>query len=163
MILDGNLVLHGAIAANGTLSGTAANGAGNVLSFNTVDTGSLALGGNQPAEYGQGEGLFVSIHVLSAPTAGTSVRFQLIQADDAALLTGVQVLGQTEDIPIASLPVGAVVPMNVDRAAPFPPRRFIGMRFVNTGAIATASYFAAIVKSLQDVRTLHLRSGFAVA
>lgn len=162
MILDNNLILSGSISAAGVLTGQSVNGAGNVLSANTIDTGSLAIGGNQPMEAGQGEQLQISISVLTAPTVGTSVQFQMIQADDAALTSNVQVLGQTDAIPIASLPAGTIVPLNLDRAAPYAAKRYVGMRYVNAGAIATASYFAAMVKSLQDVKTINLKSGFAV-
>lgn len=163
MILDNLLFFSGAVSAQGVLSGQAVNGAGNVTSTNTVDLGPLALGGNQVGDLGAGEALEVAISVLSAPTVGTTVKFQLIQADDAALTVNVQVINSTDDIPIATLPVGALIPLHYDRAAPFAPKRFVGVRYVNTGAIATAIYTAAIVKSVQDLKNIYFRSGFAIS
>src|SRR5437868_6166112 len=119
MYLDAALLLSGSISASGALTGQAVNGAGNVLSANTIDIGPLALGGNQAGDVGVGEELFVEFSVLTAPTGGTNVRFQLIQADDAALATNVQVINQTDDLPIANLPAGTVVPLHWDPAQPY--------------------------------------------
>jgi hypothetical protein len=162
MILDALTLLSGSVSAAGVLTGQAVNTAGTFLSTNTLDQASLALGGNQPGDIGAGEQLLVEFSVLTAPTVGTSVQFQLIQADDAALTTNVNVLNQTDAIPIASLPAGAVVPLAYDPAAPFVPRRYIGARYVNVGAIATFSVAAAIVKNVQGVKNIYLKSGFSV-
>ena len=163
MILDNFHLFSGAVSAAGVLTGQAVNGAGNVLSTNTVDLGPLTLGGNQVGDFGAGEPLEVEISVLSAPTGGTNVKFQLIQADDAALTSNVQVINSTDDIPIANLPLGALVPLHWDRAAPYAPKRYVGIRYVNTGAIATASYVAATVKNVQDIRNIYFKSGYAVS
>lgn len=161
MILDNFLVFSGAISAAGVLSGQAANGAGNVLSTNTVDLAPLAIGGNQVGDTGAGERLQVEFSILTAPTVGTSVQFQIIQADDAALTSNVQVLSQTDAIPIASLPAGTLLAMWVDRAAPYAPKRYLGLRYVNVGAIATFSVFASIVKDMQDKATYY-KSGYTI-
>jgi hypothetical protein len=162
MILDAFLLLSGSLSAAGVLTGQAANGAGNVLSTNTIDLGPLSIGGNQVGDLGGGEPLEVEFSVLTAPTAGTSVQFQLIQADDAALSTNVQVIDQTDAFPIASLPVGTIVPLHYDRAAPYAPKRYVGVRYVNTGAIATFSVVAAVVKNVQDMKNIYFKNGFAV-
>jgi hypothetical protein len=163
MILDANLILSGSISAAGVVTGQAANGAGSILGTNTVDLGPLAIGGNQVGDTGAGEPIEVEFSILTAPTVGTSVTFQLIQADDAALTSNVQVLTQTDAYPIASLVVNAIVPLHWDRAAPYSPKRYVGVRYVNVGAIATFSVFASTVKNLQDVKNLYFKSGFAVA
>lgn len=162
MILDNLLVLCGAISAAGVVSGQAMNGAGNILSVNTVDTAPLTIGANQPGDTGAGDALEVVFSVLTAPTVGTNVKFQLIQADDAALTVNLQVINQTDDFAIAALPAGTLVPLHWDRAAPYPAKRYIGARVVNTGAIATLSVFAAVVKSVQDLKNLNYKSGYAV-
>lgn len=163
MILDNFLFLSGAVSAAGVLTGQAANGAGNVLSANTIDVAPLSIGGNQPGEIGAGEELKVEFSVLSAPTVGTLVQFQLIQADDAALTVNVQVLRQTDAIPIANLPIGTIVPLVWGASEPFPPKRYIGARYVNTGVIATFSVVAAVVKDTQSLKTLYFKSGYAVS
>jgi hypothetical protein len=162
MIFDYNLLVSGAISAAGVLSGQAANGAGNIVSTNSIDLGSLALGGNQVGDLGAGEALEFAISVLTAPTAGTTVKYQVIQADDSALTSNVQVINSTDDIPIANLPAGTIVPLHVDRAAPYVPKRYMGIRVVNVGAIATHSIVAGMVKNLQDTKNITYRSGYAV-
>ncbi|MBS0323580.1 MAG: hypothetical protein JSR19_06980 [Proteobacteria bacterium] len=163
MLLDNNLILCGSISAAGALTGQAMNGAGNVNSANTIDLGPLSIGGNQAGDSGAGEATKMVFTVLTAPTVGTNVQFQLIQADDAALSSNVQVIVQTDAFPIASLPAGTVVPLHLDRAAPYVPKRYMGARVVNTGAIATLSVFGALVKNVQDVKNLNYKSGFAVS
>jgi hypothetical protein len=163
MILDALQTLFGSISAAGVLTGAAANGAGNILSTNTIDLAPLALGGNQPGDTGAGNDLTVVFQVLTAPTAGTSVQFQLIQADDAALTTNVQVVNQTDAFPIASLPAGTLVPVGWDPVAPYAPKRYFGARIVNVGAIATLSVFASVVKDPQAVKNLYYKSGYAVS
>jgi hypothetical protein len=162
MYLDAQMLLSGAVSAAGVLTGQAVNGAGNILSANTIDVAPLTLGGNQPGDIGMGESLSVNFSVLSAPTVGTNVQFQLIQADDAALTLNVQVINQTDAIPIANLPVGAVIPMAFDSANPYPAKRYVGARYVNTGAIATFTVVAAIVKNAQSRQTSY-KSGFTIA
>lgn len=163
MIIDALLTLFGSINAAGVLTGAAANGAGNILSTNTIDLAPLALGGNQPADYGAGEPIEVEFSILTAPTVGTSVQFQLVQADDAALATNLQVIVQTDAFPIASLPAGTLVPLHWDRAAPYAPKRYFGARIVNVGAIATLSVFGTVTKNVQDVKNIYYKSGFGVS
>lgn len=161
MILDAALLFSGSVSANNVLTGQAVNGAGSILSSNTVDIAPLLNGGNQPADIGVGENVFVEFSVITAPTVGTSVRFQLIQADDAALTSNVQVINQTDDIPIANLPAGTIVPLRWDPAAPFTPKRYVGTRYINTGAIATFSVAAAVAKDIQ-LRQQNYKSGYTV-
>jgi hypothetical protein len=163
MIIDALLTLFGSINAAGVLTGAAANGAGNILSTNTIDLAPLSLGGNQAGDTGAGNDLTVVFQVLTAPTVGTNVQFQLIQADDAALTSNVQVINQTDAFAIAALPAGTLVPLGLDPAAPYAPKRYLGARIVNTGAIATLSVFASIVKDPQAVKNIYFKSGFAVS
>jgi len=163
MILDNFALLSGSISATGVVTGQAANGAGNVLGTNTLDLAPLTIGGNQPGDVGAGADLYVEFSVLTAPTVGTNVQFQLIQADDAALTSNVQVINQTDAFPIASLPAGTVIPLGWDPAAPYVPKRFFGVRYVNTGVIATFSVVAAVVKDVQAVKNIFFKSGFAVS
>lgn len=167
MILDALTIFSGSFNQLTGQVGQAVNGAGSFLSTNTLDSsGSGGInGGVSPADMGIGEGLDISISVLTAPTVGTSVQFQLVQADDAALSVNLQVINQTDAYPIASLPAGAVVYLHMDRAAPYPPKRFLGLRYVNVGAIATASYIAAMVKNPHDfTKSVSLvKSGYAIS
>lgn len=162
MILDAFSFLSGTISAAGVIAGQAANGAGSILGTNTMDLGPLSLGGNQVGDTGAGEDLSIVFSVLTAPTVGTTVQFQLIQADDAALSVNVQVINQSDAFPIASLPAGTLVPLGVDPAAPYTPKRYIGVRYVNVGAIATFSVTAALAKDPQGLKNILYKSGFAI-
>lgn len=162
MLLDNNLILCGSISAAGVVAGQAMNGAGNVLSANTIDLGPLSIGGNQAGDTGAGEVIEAMFNILTAPTVGTSVQFQLIQADDAALTSNVQVIGQTDAFVIAALPIGTAVPLRVDPTTPYVPKRYMGARVVNVGAIATLSVFGFLAKNIQSLKNLNYKSGFAV-
>ena len=161
MILDGLSFLSGSLTTTGGFVGQAVNGAGNFLSTNTMDLAPLTLGGNQLSDYGQGEKLRFAVTVLTAPTVGVSVKFQLIQADDAALTSNVQVINSTDDIPIANLLAGTLVPMRLGQTA-YPPKRYLGMRYTNTGAIATASYIAGFLRDVQSLKTTIFKAGWAI-
>lgn len=163
MILDNFLVLCGAVSAAGVVSGQSFNTATTAVSTNTIDNGPLTLGGNQAGDVGAGEALEISISILTAPTVGTSCKYQLIQADDGALTSNVQIINSTADIPIASLPAGTIVPLHYDRAAPFAPKRYVGLQVVTVGAIATHSIFAAVVKNVADLKNILFKSGYLVS
>jgi hypothetical protein len=162
MILDNNLVLSGAISAAGVLSGQLIT-ANSTLSTNTIDLGPLTIGSNQAGDTGAGEPLELEFSVLVAPATATTMQFQLIQADDAALTSNVQIINQTDAFPIASLPAGTLVPLHWDRAAPYAPKRYIGARYIATGSTVTAmSVVASVVKNVQDVKNIFYKSGFAI-
>ena len=163
MILDNFHILSGAVSAAGAVTGQLIT-TNSQLSTNTIDLGPLSIGGNQAGDTGAGEALEISISVLVAPLTATTTQFQLIQADDAALSTNVQVINQTDAFPIASLPAGTLVPLHWDRAAPYAPKRYVGLRVVSTGSVVTAlSIFAATAKNVQDVKNLYFKSGYLVS
>lgn len=162
MILDNFLIVAGSYSAAGAVTGQAFNGAATAVSTNSIDNAPDTLGGNQPADIGIGEPLEFSISIITAPTVGTSCKYQVIQADDAALTSNVQVVVSTADIPIASLPLGTLIPLHVDRAAPFAAKRYMGIQVVTVGAIATHTILAAMVKNFQDMKNNLFKSGFAV-
>jgi hypothetical protein len=164
MILDAFTLLSGQVnASTGALTGQLVT-ANSTISTNTMDMGPLAIGSNQAGDTGAGEPLNVEFSILAAPATATDVTFQLIQADDAALTTNVQVINAAGPFTIAQLPVGTVIPMKWDRAAPLAPKRYVGARYVATGATITAmSVVAAVAKNVQDVRNIYFRSGFAVS
>jgi len=162
MILDSNLVLSGSVSGN-TWTGQTVTGTNtSVLSTNTIDLAPNTIGGNQPSDFGQGESTEVLIETIIAASGGTSVQFQLIEADDAALTVNVQVIVQTDAIAVATLVAGTIVPLHYDRAAPYQARRYIGLRYQLVGIVAAGSYVATIVKNIQDVKNIFYASGFAI-
>jgi hypothetical protein len=155
MIIDNNLILSGAISAAGVVTGQTVTGTNtSVLSTNTIDLGSAR-------DIGKGEPLEVAIEVITAASGGTSVQFQLIQADDAALTTNVQVIVQTDAIAVATLTAGKQIPLHVDRVDPYPARRYLGVRYALVGTVAAGAYLSAVVKSIADPGTYY-PNGFAV-
>lgn len=158
MILDNNLVFSGSItqgASGTTFTGQTVTGTNtSVLSTNTLDLGSAR-------DIGKGEPLEVVVEVTTAASGGTSVQFQLIQADDAALTTNVQVLVQTDAIAVATLVAGTQVPLHVDRVDPYPARRFLGIRYQLVGIVAAGAYFTTIVKNVAD-KNVYYPNGFSV-
>lgn len=161
MILDAALLFSGSVAPNNVLTGQSLVGTGNILSQNTVDIAPLLNGGNQAGDFGIGESLNIAFAIGTGVTGGTSIRFQLIQADDAALTTGVQVINQTDDIPVALLTAGTLVPLGWDSAAPYPSKRYIGCRYVIAGTTTAGTVSAAVVKDLQ-FRQQAYKSGYVV-
>jgi hypothetical protein len=163
MILDAFLLLSGGVSGSGTLTGQAVTNT--AVSTNSLDTNPDTLGGNQPNDIGRGTALEVAISVLQTATAAgaATVNFELIQADDGALTTNVETIVQTGAIPIAKLTAGTLVPLHVDRAAPYAPRRYIGVRYtIGTGPLTGGSFSAAIVRNVADIQNIYGKSGFAV-
>jgi hypothetical protein len=164
MILDNSLLLSGSVSAAGVLSGQAVTAT--AVSTNSIDTGPLSLGGNQAGDLGRGEELFVEISTLVAAAAAgaATVNFEFIQADDAALTTNVETLAQTGPIGKATLVAGALVLLQVGRATPLAPRRYVGVRYtVGTGPLTAGTFAASITHDPQDIANIYGKSGFTVS
>ena len=165
MIIDGLLQFSGSV---NPVAGQLVTALGNTLSTNVIDTAGVGLF-SQPRDLGMGHSLDIAITCLAAVTSGgaATVGFQLVEADDAAISVNVQVIVQTDAIPVASLTLGTIVPLHYDRAAPYPARRYIALRYVVGTAVltnATGQFFAGIVNNLQDRgnNTIY-QNGFTVA
>jgi hypothetical protein len=117
-----------------------------VVTATAVSTNSLDTGNTNPLRnIGIGEPLFVVFSTLLAALAAgaATVTFEVIQADDAALTTNVEVLVGSAAIPKASIVVGYglsfVVPQNT--------RRFLGVRYtIGTGPLTQGTFTADIRK-----------------
>lgn len=153
MIIDNYLVLSGTVAPTG-VTGQTVTATGATTSTNVID---LGIG----RDIGKGAVLEMAIEVVTAPVGGTTVQFQLVEADDAAISVNVNVIVQTDAFPIASLPVGTQVPLHWDRVDPYLARRYIALRYQLVGAFSAGAYFAAIVRELAD-KQVNYASGFAV-
>lgn len=166
MILDNFLTLSGAWAA-GVWTPQLVTATGNTLSTNVVDLAATKQA--QAADYGQGEPLEMSISIVNSLTSGgaATVQFQLVQADDAAITTNVNVLVQTDAFAYAALVAGTIVPLHYDRAAPYTARRYLALRYVIGTAVltnGTGQFIAALVKNIQDKGNNTLfASGFTIA
>ena len=114
-MLDNELVL----SDNQAVTATA-------VSTNAYDAGSQAI------NLGAGETIEYAAHVVDASFAGlTSVQFQLIAADDAALTSNVVVIEESAAIPLASLTLGSR-PFR-GKLNPSVKKRYYGFNYVVVG------------------------------
>ncbi|RMD00063.1 hypothetical protein EAY64_05555 [Aquitalea palustris] len=167
MYVDSLLQLSGSITGN-TVSGQLVTATGNTLSTNVIDLAGVGTG-NTARDIGQGEALEIAIEIMQTLTSSgaATVQFQLVEADDSAISTNVNVIVQTDAYAYTALTAGTLVPLHWDRAAPYQARRYIALRYViGTAALtnATGQFFAATVKNFQDKGNNTLfNSGFTVA
>ena len=163
MITDKLTIFSGAVSSAGVVTGQAITGAASVVSTNSYDTGPRAIGGNQAVKLGAGESLYVCVNIRTAPTDPTSVAFQLIQADDAALTSNVQVIVDSGTIAIASLVAGTNIELEFRRPNPLAAKRYVGVRYVITGTNTNAgTYFAAMVADFAGPQTSYA-SGYTLS
>lgn len=126
-------------------------------STNVIDLGSAR-------DLGKGEALKIDVrtNVAALAAGAATVTFQVQTADDAAFVTNVTTIGQTDAIPKATLIVGASIPIHIDRAEPYAARRYLRLNYVvAAGPLTAGSFTAGIVKDIQDPQVSY-PSGFAV-
>lgn len=169
MQLDSQLILLGS-QTNGVVTPVLVTALGQnkapTAGFNVLDLASLVTGGNQAIDEAPGYELLFQISVNQALTSGgaATVRFQLLNADDLNLSVNLQVINQTDDIPIINFTTPQNVPLHWDRAAPYKPRRYVGISIlVGTAALTNASpqFFASVVAGFQDLN-IFANSGYAI-
>ena len=153
MIADAFLQLSGTIVGT-TVTGQSVVGTGNVISTNTVD-----LLRNQ--DYGQGTDLNVRFNITTAVAGGTSVEFQVIAADDAALTSNITVLGTTGAVPVAQLSPAFRDAVQIRPRLRSLGQRYLGARYVITGTTTAGAVFTDIGLEVQDGQKFY-GSGFAV-
>lgn len=114
-----------------------------------VSTNAIDTGGSTPLrDVGRGSIMRMIITTSIAATAAgaATVTFELIQADDAALTTNVEVLESTAAIGKATLVIGYTA-MNF--VLPSNTRRYIGVRYtVATGPLTAGTFTASLVKDV---------------
>ena len=123
-----------------------------ILSTNTIDLGASGVSpilGQLPArDVGQGEPLDLLVQVVETATGGTSVIAAVIQADDAALTSNVEVLAQSGVVALASLVAG------YQFKVPFVPtginKRYLGVRYTTAGTFTAGLVTAGIVADRQS-------------
>lgn len=157
MIIDNNAIFSGAVSAAGVISGQTVTGASTTVTSTNVYDLQVAR------DVAKGQSLVIPIEVLAAAVGGTSISFQLVEADDAAISVNVTVLSATGPIPIANLGIGSRFALEVGRTDPFPNRRYLAVQYVLTGTFTAGSYFAALQNNngISDVPEYYA-SGFQV-
>lgn len=161
MIIDALLQFSGTVVGN-TITPQSIVGSGTITSTNVVDLAGVGVG-NTARDLGQGEELNIEIGIGTAVAGATSVAFNLVMADDAAITANVQIVVSTGAIAIANLTAGALIALHVDRALPLPARRYMALQYVIVGTTTTGTVTAAMVKNFQDRGNNTLfNSGFVV-
>ena len=153
---DARLLLSGALSAvDNSITGQTVTGTNtSVLSTNTLDL-------SQVRDLGEGTDLFGRFQVATAAAGGTSVEFQVIAADDAALTTNVTVIGSTGAIPTASLTAGARFACGVNPRIASKGQRYVGLRYVIVGAMTAGVYVGDVGAEIQDGQKFY-PSGFTI-
>jgi hypothetical protein len=157
MILDNLLVVSGTVPATGVATGQAALPVSGtpVLSTDTIDL-SVAR------DIGEGEDLFMNFTCVAAYNTLTSLTFEIIGATNAALSTGVTVIGSSGPVPLASLTANAQFSVRFNPQLLSTGQRYIGARYTTVGSTpTTGSVCAYVVMDIQDGRKFYA-SGFSV-
>lgn len=114
------------------------------LSTNTIDLGATSAtksGVTFPADIGRGNAPEIVAQVTADVVgAGASIQVQVITADDAALTSNVTVVNQSAPIGVASLKSGYQFRVAI---TPGIAQRYLGVRYVNSGAATTAGTVTA--------------------
>lgn len=154
MYVDATLVLSGAAVGN-TVTYQTVTGASAVLSTNTIDL-------TNARDLGQGNDLTKARFQVGTVFAGlTALTVEVISTTDAALTTGIVVIGSSGPIPVAQLIAGARFAIELNPRLGVVGQRYIGMRFTPTGTGTTGTIFADIGPDYQDGAKAY-PSGFAV-
>lgn len=112
-------------------------------------------------DIGEGENLYMNFAITTAPVGGTSTQFQAIIADDAALTTNIEVVGDSGAITTANLPIGTNVAVRLRPLIGKLGRRYLGARYVVVGTNSAGKVTTDIVHEIQDGKKFYA-SGFSV-
>lgn len=133
---------------------TLAFAAGSALSTYSVDLGATTNVDSKAntviSDLGRSDvALFIEIveAVLSAGAA--TVQFELVQADDAALTTNLEVLCSTAALAKAALVIGKQIPLDIPVGIT---RRYIGLRYTVAVATTTAGKVTASLIAAKSAR-----------
>lgn len=125
------------------------------VSTNTVDL-SIAR------DMGEGGDLYMNFAVTTALAGGTSVKFEVIGATNAALSSGVVVLGSSDAVVTASLVAGYNTAVRINPQIASTGQRYLGARYTIVGTYTSGAVVADIVMDIQDGKKFYA-SGFTVA
>ena len=112
-------------------------------------------------DIGEGMELFMNFAVTTAMAGGTSIKFEIIQADNAALSTNVQVIGSSDAVVTASLVAGYNTAVRFNPQIASNGKRYIGARYTVVGTYTSGNITADVVTDMQDGKKFYA-SGFAV-
>lgn len=125
------------------------------VSTNTVDL-SIAR------DVGEGNDLYMNFAVTTALAGGTSVKFEVIAATNAALSSGVVVIGSSDAVLTAALVAGYNTAVRINPQIASTGQRYLGARYTISGTYTSGAVTADIVETIQDGKKFYA-SGFVVA
>jgi len=143
MITDANLQLSNLQAVTVT-----------AVSTNTVDL-SVAR------DMGEGNDLYAVFTVGTAFAGGTSTKFEVIGATNAALTTGVVAIGGSDAQLTAALVAGKQIAVRIDPQIASNGQRYLGARYTVVGTNTAGTVTCDIVETIGDGRKAYA-SGFSV-
>ena len=132
---------------------------GQALTTTAVSVDTIDL--SQARDIGEGQDLYMNFAVATQLTGGTSVNFEVIVADNAALSTNVTVVGASGAIPTAQLVAGYNTAVRINPRIASLGQRFLGARYTIVGTYSAGTVIADVVEDIQDGRKSYA-SGFAV-
>lgn len=113
-------------------------------------------------DIGEGQDLYMNFAVTTALAGGTSVKFEVIQADNAALSSNVQVIGSSDAVLTAALVAGYNTAVRINPQVASNGKRYLGARYTISGTYTAGAVTADIVTDIQDGKKFYA-SGFTVA
>jgi hypothetical protein len=111
-------------------------------------------------DIGAGNDLYMYFTIPTAFAGGTSIQFQAVVADDAALSTNVTVVGSSAVVALASLTAGTRIAVRINPQVGSQGRRYLGANYVVVGTMTAGAVTADIADDIADNKTY--ASGFSV-
>lgn len=123
------------------------------VSTNTIDLGVAR-------DIGEGTSLTMYFTVTAAMVGGTSINFEVVNDDNAAL-TSPAVIGASGAILTAGLTVGANIAVKLNPSIGTTGQRYVGARYTVVGTYSSGTVTADMVETIQDGKKYYA-SGFVL-
>lgn len=123
------------------------------VSTNTIDLGVAR-------DIGEGTSLTMYFTVTAAMVGGTSINFEVVNDDNAAL-TSPAVIGASGAILTAGLTVGANIAVKLNPSIGTTGQRYVGARYTVVGTYSAGTVTADMVETIQDGKKYYA-SGFVL-
>lgn len=112
-------------------------------------------------DMGEGGEITMNFAMTEAFAGGTSTKFEVIIADNAALSSNVVVVGSSDAIITADLTLGKNVAVRINPQIGSTGKRYMGARYTVSGTNTAGKVTADIVEAIQDGKKFYA-SGFSV-